>query len=101
MRPQMGVFIIRGESDNQAYVEAAKDLKGVMNGAVARLNGGGHRNRALQDAWARQGANKFIIEVLEGMEYQSEDPAYDYGEDLQLLKMMWQEKLAAEGWKLL
>ncbi|NLW90717.1 MAG: GIY-YIG nuclease family protein [Syntrophomonadaceae bacterium] len=100
MKPQMGVFIIRSRSCQRCCIETARDLKGVMNGTVAKLKGGGHLlNRRLQEAWNENGAEDFVIEILETMEYHSEDPQYDYSEDLALLKMIWQDRFREEGWE--
>jgi len=100
MKPHMGVFIIRSESDRCCCIEAARDLKGVMNGTVAKLKGDGHlRNRRLQVAWNEKGAEGFVIEILESMEYHSDDPQYDYSDDLALLKMMWEDRFREEGWE--
>jgi len=96
----MGVFIIRSRSCQRCCIETARDLKGVMNGTVAKLKGGGHLlNRRLQEAWNENGAEDFVIEILETMEYHSEDPQYDYSEDLALLKMIWQDRFREEGWE--
>lgn len=36
-RPQMGIFTIRSKVNNKCYLQAAQDLRGVMNGARVRL----------------------------------------------------------------
>lgn len=100
MKPQMGVFVIRSQSARQCCIEAAPDLKGVMNGTVAKLKGGGHlRYPGLQQAWREKGADDFVFEILETLDYHSDDPQYDYKDDLALLKMMWEERFREEGWK--
>lgn len=99
MKPQMGVFVIRSQSGKLCCIEAARDLKGTMNGTVAKLKGGGHLlKRGLQQAWNENGAEDFVIEILETMEYHSDDPQYDYSEDLALAKMIWEERFRQEGW---
>lgn len=97
MKPQMGVFIIRSLSSNQVYIEAARDLKGVMNGTAFKLKAGGHRNQRLQEAWNEKGAGVFSMEILEILEYHSDDPQNDYIDELALLKMIWEERLTGEG----
>lgn len=101
MRPQMGVFIIRSKANKKCYLQATQDLRGVINGAKARLEGGFHPNRELQKEWKEYGKEQFIIEILENLEYDKDDEAKtDYKEELALLQMIWEEKLAGQGMEL-
>jgi hypothetical protein len=97
MKPQMGVFIIRSKSNNKYYIEGTQDLRGTMNGARFKLDAGGHPNRELQQEWVGNGPSDFTIEVLENLEYDKDESKTDYMEDLALLQMIWEEKLAKEG----
>lgn len=99
MKPQMGVFIIRSQADNQCYLEATKDLRGVMNSTLFKLRAGGHRNQNLQKAWDENDEDNFVIEILENLEYE-DDSDKDYTDDLALLKTLWEEKVIADGLKL-
>ncbi|MGI6606715.1 MAG: GIY-YIG nuclease family protein [Peptococcia bacterium] len=97
-RPDMGIFIIRCKVNNKYYLEGTQNLKGRMNGAKARLAGGLHLYRELQKEWNELGEENFTFEVLENLEYDKEDEAKtDYTDDLVLLQMEWEEKLAKEG----
>ena len=72
-KPQMGIFIISNDINNKCYLQSTQDLRGVMNGALARLNGGGHINRELQKEWSEYGAEHFKMEILETMEYDKDE----------------------------
>ena len=93
-KPAMGIFIIRSKVNNKCYIQATKDLRGVMNGAKVRLEGGSHPYRELQKEWNEFGSENFIIEILENLEYENEE---SIAEDLALLQMIWEEKLAKEN----
>jgi hypothetical protein len=97
MKPQMGIFIIRSKVNNKCYIQATQDLRGVINGTKARLGGSMHINKELQKEWDEFGSENFTIEVLENLQYDKDESKTDYTEDLKLLEMIWEEKLAAEN----
>lgn len=100
MKPRMGVFAIRPRIGNRVYVQCSKDLKSAMNGARARLDGGLHPNRGLQNEWKLLGSEGFSFEVLEELGYDKDESKTDYSEDLDLLQMIWEEKLEKQGLEL-
>lgn len=93
----MGIFIIRSKVNNKCYIQTTQDLRGVMNGAMARLRGGGHTNRELQKEWTEYGAENFTMEILETLDYDADEMKTDYKEELSILQLIWEEKLAKEG----
>lgn len=95
-KPQMGVFIIRCNGSNKCYIQSTKDLRGMMNGAEVRLAAGMHPNRELQKEWNSLGAANFTIEILETLEYDQDETKTDYSEELALIQVIWEEKLAKE-----
>lgn len=97
MKPPMGIFIIRSKTSNKCYLQTTQDLRGVINGAKVRLEGGMHPFRELQKEWKEFGADNFTIEILENLEYDKDEAKTDYSEELALLKMIWEEKLAKEN----
>ena len=99
-KPDMGIFIIRPSEGKKCYLQATPDLRGVMNGALVRLNGGAHPNRELQQAWSERGAEHFTMEVLEKLKYDKDETKTDYSEELELLRMIWEEKHEKEGYTL-
>lgn len=96
-RPDMGIFMIRAKGSNKCYIQATQDLKGVINGAKARLGGGLHPNKELQREWNELGEESFTIDILERLEYDKDESKTDYTEELALLQMIWEEKLAKEN----
>jgi hypothetical protein len=97
MRPQMGIFMIRSNFSNKCYVEKTQDLKGTINSTKFKLGLGNHPNRELQKEWKERGEADFTIEILENLEYDKDESKIDYTEDLALLQMIWEEKLAKEN----
>ncbi|AHF06485.1 GIY-YIG nuclease family protein [Desulfitobacterium metallireducens] len=97
MRPDMGLFIIRSQMNSKCYIEASQNLKGAMNSSQFKLEGNSHPNRELQKEWNEQGAENFMIDILENLEYDKDESKSDYREDLVLLRMTWEEKLIEEN----
>lgn len=95
-KPDMGLFIIRSKVNNKCYIQGTQDLRGVINGAKVRLGGNMHPYKELQKEWNEFGAENFAIEILELLEYDKDESKTDYTEDLALLQMLWEERLAAE-----
>jgi len=96
-KPDMGIFIIRPRSGEKCHIQSAPDLKGAMNGALARLEGAMHPVKELQQAWNEHGPEYFTMEVLETLPYDGDEAKTDYTEELTLLQMIWEERLAGEG----
>ena len=96
-KPQMGIYIIRCKINNKCYLHATPDLRGVMNGALVRLNGGMHPFKELQKDWKEFGSENFTVEILEHLEYDKDESKTDYTEDLKLLQMIWEDKLTQEN----
>lgn len=97
MKKPMGVFIIRCNKNNKCYIQATADLKGVMNGAFVRLQGKFHPYKELQKEWNEYGADNFTMEILEQLKYDDDEAKTDYSEELELLRMIWEEKLSRQG----
>lgn len=58
---------------------------------------GNHFNKNLQEEWKKQGKENFTIEILEKLEYDKDESKTDYSEELEILKMVWKEKLVKKG----
>jgi hypothetical protein len=97
-KPEMGVFIIRLKEGKKCYLQATQDLRGVMNGARARINGAMHPNQELTKDVKEKGADAFEIEILEQFAYDKDESKTDYSEELDILQMIWEEKLIKEGY---
>ena len=97
MKPPMGVYIVRSKTSNKCYLEATNNFRARFNGVLVRLNAGMHPNRELQKEWKELGEENFTFEILEELEYDKDEMKTDYSEDLELLQMIWEEKLIEEG----
>lgn len=97
MKHDMGVLAVINKNDNRYMLEAAPNLKGKINSITFQLKSGGHVNRQLQKDWNTLGAGSFEIVVLEQLEYDEDESKTDYSEDLDLLKMIWTDKLKEQG----
>lgn len=97
MKHPMGVFMIRLKSGDKCYIEATNNFKARINSTIVKLQSGFHPNRELQQAWKEQGEDSFTFEILENLEYDKDESKTDYTEDLELLRMIWEEKLTGQG----
>ena len=95
MKADMGIFAVINKETNKHFLVETKNLKGKINSTSFQLRSGAHTNRELLRDWQQLGADRFEITVLEQLEY--EEGKDDYRDDLELLRMLWTEKLAAEG----
>lgn len=93
MKPDMGIFIIRPKTGNQYFVDTSQDLKGRINRVKFQLEAGNHPNQELQQAWNKYGPDHFTIEILEKLKYDKDESKTDYTEELEILRMVWEEKL--------
>jgi len=51
----------------------------------------------LQEEWREYKAANFSIVVLAKLEYDKDETKTDYSEELELLKIIWEEKLLQRG----
>ena len=100
MKPDMGVYCIKANFTNKCLMEYTQDLKSTINGSRFRLNAGNHLNTELQKDWIEHGEDSFTIEVLEVLQYDKDESKTDYSEDLQILKMIWEERLSEKDMEL-
>lgn len=92
----MGVYQIKNLANGKIFIGASKNLPGKINSHRFQLKMGSHMNMALQNEFTHFGEINFSFEVLDKLE-PKEDPAYDYGLDLDVLEKMWLEKLQPYG----
>lgn len=97
MKPDMGIFIIRSNFNNKCHIEGTKNLRATLNSTKFKLEMGNHPNRELQKEWKDHEEANFTIEVLEQLEYDKDEVKTDYSDDLTLLLMVWEERLAQEN----
>jgi hypothetical protein len=69
----------------------------MINRTKFQLMGNCHPNKELQKGWKEHGQDSFTIDILEKLKYDKDESKTDYSEELAILKMVWEEKLANEG----
>ncbi len=94
--PPMGVYQIRNLVNDKILVGTSTNLPGVFNREKFQLNLGGHPNKGLQADWNETGGDSFDFEILDELK-PTENPGYDYKEDLAFLEEIWLEKLQPYG----
>lgn len=94
MKPDMGIFLIRCQTTNKGLLETSQNLKGKINRARSQLSGGVHPNKELQKEWSELGEDHFSFEILETLKYDKDESKTDYSEELAILRMVWEDKLA-------
>lgn len=97
LKPDMGILAVKHTSSNKYYLEGTQDLKSTVNSIKFKLNFGNHPNKELQKAWTEYGEDCFTIEVLEKLEYDKDESKTDYSEELEILKIEWEENLSKQG----
>ncbi len=96
MKPEMGIFTVINKSSSKYYLQVAQNLKGIINSTRFKLDGGIHPNKELQNDWLEIGSG-FEIKILEKIEYDEDESKTDYTEELELLKMIWVDRLAEKS----
>ena len=96
-KPEMGVCIVKSNTGNTCLIQESIDLKSTMNRFRFQLDLGSLSNRELQAAWKRDGDSAFTIEVLEILPYDEDESKVDYYEELEILKVIWEERLTENG----
>jgi hypothetical protein len=99
MKLPMGVYVIRSDFNRKCFLEATNNLKAKINSTKVKLENNFHPNKELQKAWNEHGEENFSFEILEELEYAKDETITDYSDDLALLQMEWEEKLAAAGYE--
>lgn len=97
MKTPMGVFIIKNSENNKAFVDISLDTKSILNRHKFQLKMNMHMVKELQNDWNKYGEDKFTFEVLESLSYEESEEKIDYNEELEIIKMIWIEKLTKEG----
>ncbi|MDY0235239.1 MAG: GIY-YIG nuclease family protein [Gudongella sp.] len=96
-KPNMGIFIIKSNTDSKCYIQETKNLKSAMNRAKFQLDYGNYPNKELQIKWKENGGIDFTIEILEKLEYDKNELKVDYKDELKILQMIWEDKLFNKG----
>src|SRR5262245_42156024 len=94
--PPMGVYQIRNLANEKILVGTSQNLSGIFDREKFQLKLGGHPNKKLQADWNEFGSDNFAFEILDELK-PTENPGYDYREDLAFLEEIWLEKLQPYG----
>ncbi len=96
MKPDMGIVTVINKKENKYFLEIAPNLKSMINRVTFQLKFDGHPHQELQSDWNKLGADNFEIKILDTMPYEDDESKTDYKEDLELLKIIWTEKLTKD-----
>lgn len=83
-RPEMGVISLKCKETGETFLGPAGDTKAGFNSIRAKLDGGLHPNRRLQELWKQYGEAGFAFSVAAVLEY--DDPLEDHTEELETLR---------------
>ncbi len=95
MKTEAGVYQIKNTKNQKVLVASTVNLK-TMNGKRMMLDGGGHKNKKLQEDWNKFGKEAFVFEVLEILK-EKEDGYFDKTGELNKLEHKWLEMLQPYG----
>ena len=91
-----GVFVITNTANGRVFLGSSLNLHGSLNKHRFVLSLGSHWEKALQADWNRYGKDSFTFEIAEVVEHK-DDPDFDAEQELELLEMIWLEKLQPVG----
>lgn len=93
MKPPMGAYIIKNNMNGRALMNVSKDIKSTFNSHEFQLKMGSHMVREMQRDWNKYGKEAFEFEVLQYLDYDEKGEKTDYSEELEIMKMIWIERL--------
>ena len=97
MKPDMGIFVIQSRQSQKCFLEVSQNVKAKINSTTFQLNANTHPNKELQKEWNEYGEANFDIEVLEKLKYSEDESKTDYREELEILKLQWEEKMSHDN----
>lgn len=72
-RPEMGVVALRCLATEESFLGATRDTKAELNSLRAKLDGGQHPNKRLQELWNTHNVEGFEMLVLQTLKYENPD----------------------------
>ena len=87
-----GVYQVKNLTNGKVLLGSSLNLEGPLNRHKFMLKIGSHPNKALQKDWDEVGPELFAFEILEEVQ-RKDDPSFNLKEELELLEMIWIEKL--------
>lgn len=85
---EAGVYRIRCAANDKAFLGSAMNLRGPLNRHRFLLSTGIHPIHAMQEDWARYGADAFSFEVVARVQ-PKDDPGFDLDRALAALEEEW------------
>ena len=98
MKPDMGVFFLVDETQKKGQIFAVTDLKSRINRIRFQLEMGSSPFGEIQKEWTTLGGDRWDFRILAHLNYDKDETKTDYSEDLERLKMEWEEKLVRQGY---
>lgn len=89
-----GVFALRCRTTNEVWVGATRDLRAIRNRLFFALRMGSCPHRSLQAAWAAYGSDALAFEVLETLDAEELELAFE--RELKNWHAEWKQRLNAE-----
>jgi hypothetical protein len=89
-----GVYALKNTGSGKRLIDATVDLQGIKNRFEFMKKTGSCMNLKLQQDWTSKDP-PFVLEVVEELEKGQTQTQEEYLADLDTLKEMWLEKLAA------
>lgn len=89
-----GIYVIRNSDSGRILLDFATDLMGRKNRFDFSQKTDSCVEMKLQKDWITLGKEKFVFEVLAELEKGETQSMVEFKEDLDVLKLMWVEKLA-------
>lgn len=98
-RPGMGVVELRCIATGEHFLGITRDVAKEFNSLQAKLDGGSHPNRRLQQLWTEHGADGFVFDVADTLKYDS--PEDVTAADLDALRelLLAEDPTARKIWK--
>jgi len=93
-----GVFVITNTANGKVFLGSSLNLHGSLNKHRFVLSLGSHWEKALQADWNHFGKDHFTFEIAEIVQHK-DDPSFDVEAELELLELIWLEKLQPFGEK--
>jgi hypothetical protein len=87
-----GIYRVQHVPSGRTLLGSSPDAPAMLNRIRAELRMKGHRNRALQADWDRDGADAFLLEVVDLLP-PPDTADHDPSDDLATLEALWREKL--------
>ena len=94
MKTPMGIIMIKNTVNGKVFIDSNSDTKSIINRHRFQLKAGSHRIKELQQDWKEYGEAVFTFEVLEELSYDEKEENKDYGEELEIMKLIWIDMLS-------